>query len=79
MTTRPKRTTWVQPGPRLSYSADGSAPCAFGAAGLLGVLSLTAFDRRQLNKRCLSLFYFRAAAVVGCVVSSIAAELTLLL
>jgi hypothetical protein len=36
--TRPPRTTWFQPCPKLSCSAVGSGRCAFGVTGGLGAL-----------------------------------------
>jgi len=36
--TRPPRTTWFQPGPKVSCSAVGSGRCAFGSTGGLGAL-----------------------------------------
>ena len=79
LTTQPPRTTWFQPGPRLSYSANGSAHLAFGAAGGLGAPPLTTFDRRPLSKPCLSLFPYHTAPAFGRVVFSTPAPIKLLL
>jgi len=78
--TRPPRTTWFQPCPKLSCSAVGSGRCAFGATGGAGCTThLAAHDRRPLSKRRPGLLPFCTAPVDGCVVSSAAVALKLLL
>ena len=54
-------------------------PCLWGGGRAGYTTHLTAFDKRPLSKRRLGLFPFRTAPLVGCVVSSTAAALKLLL
>jgi len=71
----PPPWTWFQPGPRLSCLADGPTQCNFGRAGRVGAPP-AAFNRRPFSQCLLAI---HTAPVCGCVVSSTAAALRLLL
>jgi len=77
-TTRPPQTTWFQPGPSFSCSADSSAHFAWTVEGL-GVphILLRSTGARLASAALASPLC--TAPVVGCVVSSADAALVLLL
>jgi hypothetical protein len=57
--TRPPRTTWFQPCPKLSCSAVGSGRCAFGVAEGLGALpTLLRTVGARLTSAALASFHF---------------------
>jgi hypothetical protein len=79
LTMRPPRNTIPAGTQALLFHGRLRPFCLWGSGGAGCVTHSTAFGRRPLSKRHLGLFPFRAALVAGCVVSSAAAALELLL